>query len=162
VPGAGFLLNNEMGDFTPKANTAGGYGLMGEEANLIRPGKRMLSSMTPTIVSQSGQPLLITGSPGGSTIINTVFHVVVNIIDHQLPLEDAVARPRFHHQWQPDSIRFEADAFLEGVQEQLESMGHQELRSAGFGIGDANSIYFDGKTITATSDPRNDGGAVAW
>jgi gamma-glutamyltranspeptidase/glutathione hydrolase len=162
VAGAGFLLNNEMGDFTPKANTAGGYGLMGEEANLIEPGKRMLSSMTPTIVTQAGQTRLITGSPGGSTIINTVLHVLVNFIDHRMSVADAVASPRFHHQWLPDSVRYENGAFNEGVLTELEGMGHQQLRPAGFGIGDANSISFDGTTITATSDPRSDGGAAAW
>ena len=77
-------------------------------------------------------------------------------------LEDAVASPRFHHQWQPDSIRVEGGAFAEGVQPLLEAMGHQQIRSAGFGIGDANSIHFDGVTIKATSDPRNEGGAAAW
>ena len=162
VTGAGFLLNNEMGDFTPKANTAGGYGLIGEKANLIQPGKRMLSSMTPTIVMRDGQTVLITGSPGGSTIINTVFQVMINVLDHQMDLSEAVAKPRFHHQWQPDSIRFEDGAFASGVQPILESMGHQELRGARFAIGDANSIYFDGSVIKATSDPRNVGGASAW
>lgn len=162
VTGAGFLLNNEMGDFTPKANVAGGYGLMGEEANLIQPQKRMLSSMTPTIVTRNGQPVLITGSPGGATIINTVFHVIVNTLDHNMSVAEAVASPRFHHQWQPDSIRYEDGAFNQDVLLRLEALGHEQIRSAGFAIGDANSISFDGETITATSDPRNEGGAVAY
>lgn len=162
VEGAGFLLNNEMGDFTPKVNTAGGYGLVGEEANLIAPSKRMLSSMTPTIVSKDGRNVLITGSPGGSTIINTVFHVLVNHLDHKMPIDEAVSSPRFHHQWQPDSVRFETGAFTEGVQGELEAMGHLQIRGAGFGLGDANSISYDGDEITATSDPRNVGGASAY
>ena len=162
VTDAGFLLNNEMGDFTPKENTAGGYGLMGEAANLIAPRKRMLSSMTPTIISRDGTNVLITGSPGGSTIINTVLHVVVNFLDHKMGVADAVASPRFHHQWQPDSVRFESGAFATGVQQQLEAMGHNEVRSAGFGLGDANSISYDGETIIATSDPRNIGGASSY
>ncbi|MEX0618843.1 MAG: gamma-glutamyltransferase [Pseudohongiellaceae bacterium] len=162
VPGAGFLLNNEMDDFSAKPNVPNSYGLIGGEANKVEPGKRMLSSMTPTIVTRNETPILVTGSPGGSTIINTVFQVVVNVIDHQMSLADAVASPRFHHQWQPDAVRFEEGAFAPGVKERLEAMGHSQLRESGFGMGDANSIYFDGETITATSDPRNAGGAAAY
>lgn len=162
VPGAGFLLNNEMGDFTPKADTAGGYGLLGEEANLVEPGKRMLSSMTPTIVTRNNQPVLVTGSPGGATIINTVLQVIVNVLDHGMSVEDAVASPRFHHQWQPDALRYETGAFAEGVLQALEALGYQQISGAGFSLGDANSISIDGQTITATSDPRNVGGAAAW
>lgn len=162
VAGAGFLLNNEMGDFTPKENGEAAYGLLGRQANLIEPGKRMLSSMTPTIVSKDGQVRLITGSPGGATIINTVFQVVVNVIDHGMTVAEAVASPRFHHQWQPDVVRFEEGAFAEGVVGTLEAMGHQGISGAGFGLGDANSISFDGENITGTSDPRNVGGATAY
>ena len=162
VPGAGFLLNNEMDDFSAKANVPNAYGLIGEEANKIEPGKRMLSSMTPTIVTRDGMPVLVTGSPGGSTIINTVFQVVLNVLDHQMSVEEAVASPRFHHQWLPDQIRHETGAFSAEVIERLKAMGHSDLRPSGFSIGDANSIKLVGDTMEASSDPRNGGGASAF
>lgn len=162
VPGAGFLLNNEMDDFSAKPNEPNAYGLLGDEANKIEPGKRMLSSMTPTIVTRDGKPVLVTGSPGGSTIINTVFQVVLNVIDHDLDIEQAVARPRIHHQWQPAMIRFEPEAFADGTEEQLQQMGHTDLAPMGYGLGDANSILIEDGVMHATSDPRNDGGASAW
>ncbi len=162
VPGAGFLLNNEMDDFSAKANVPNAYGLIGEEANKIEPGKRMLSSMTPTIVTRDGMPVLVTGSPGGSTIINTVFQVVLNVLDHQMSIEEAVASPRFHHQWLPDQIRYETGAFSAEVIEDLKAMGHSDLRPSGYGLGDANSIKVIGETLEATSDPRSVGGASAF
>lgn len=162
VPGAGFLLNNEMDDFSAKPNEPNAYGLLGDEANKIEPGKRMLSSMTPTIVTRDGKPVLVTGSPGGSTIINTVFQIVLNVIDHEMDIEKAVASPRIHHQWQPDMIRFEPDAFVEGTEDQLRAMGHTELSPMGYGLGDANSILIQDEVMHATSDPRNDGGASAY
>lgn len=162
VPGAGFLLNNEMDDFSALPGTPNAYGLLGDEANKIEPGKRMLSSMTPTIVTRDGQTVLVTGSPGGSTIINTVFQVILNTLDHGMGIEEAVASPRIHHQWQPDIVRFEPGAFVDGAQEQLESMGHTELRPGGYGIGDANSILVRDGVMHGASDPRNDGGASAY
>lgn len=162
VPGAGFLLNNEMDDFSAKANEPNAYGLLGDEANKIEPGKRMLSSMTPTIVTRDGKPVLVTGSPGGSTIINTVLQVVLNVVDHEMDIEQAVASPRMHHQWQPDMIRFEPGAFVEGTEDELRARGHTELAPMGYGLGDANSILIHNEVIHATSDPRNDGGASAY
>jgi gamma-glutamyltranspeptidase / glutathione hydrolase len=162
VPGAGFLLNNEMDDFSAKPNEPNAYGLLGDEANKIEPGKRMLSSMTPTIVTRDGQPVLVTGSPGGSTIINTVFHVLLNVLDHDMSVEEAVAKPRFHHQWMPNIVRLEPGAFVDGALETLQGMGHTELVPGGFAIGDANSIVFKDGVMHATSDPRNDGGASAY
>ncbi len=162
VPGAGFLLNNEMDDFSAKANTPNSYGLVGEEANQIEPGKRMLSSMTPTIVSRDGETVLITGTPGGSTIINTVLQVVLNVLDHQMNVEEAVASPRFHHQWLPDQVRYETGAFTPEVLEELRAMGHQDLRPSGYGLGDANSIKVEDGVIEASSDPRSVGGAAAF
>lgn len=162
VPGAGFLLNNEMDDFSAKPNEPNAYGLLGDEANKIEPGKRMLSSMTPTIVTRDGEPVLVTGSPGGSTIINTVFQVILNVLDHEMNIEDAVASPRIHHQWQPDMIRVEPGALRDGAQEKLEAMGHIDLAPMGYGLGDANSILLQNGVMHASSDPRSDGGASAY
>lgn len=162
VPGAGFLLNNEMDDFSAKPGTPNMYGLLGGEANKIEPGKRMLSSMTPTIVVKDGETVLVTGSPGGSTIINTVLHIVMNVIDHGMDVEQAVASPRFYHQWKPDVIRFEQGSISPRVRGELEAMGHRGLRDAGYGVGDANSIMIRDGVIGASSDPRNEGGATAY
>jgi gamma-glutamyltranspeptidase/glutathione hydrolase len=162
VPGAGFLLNNEMDDFSAKPGSPNMYGLLGGEANKIEPGKRMLSSMTPTIVVKDGATVLVTGSPGGSTIINTVLHIVMNVIDHGMGVEEAVASPRFYHQWKPDQIRFERDSISAETRSTLESMGHRGFVEAGFGYGDANSIVVQDGQIEATSDPRSAGGAAAY
>jgi gamma-glutamyltranspeptidase/glutathione hydrolase len=162
VPGAGFLLNNEMDDFSAKPGSPNMYGLLGGEANKIEPGKRMLSSMTPTIVVKDGATVLVTGSPGGSTIINTVLHIVMNVIDHGMDVEEAVASPRFYHQWKPDQIRFERDSISVETRSTLEAMGHRGFEEAGFAYGDANSIVVQDGTIEATSDPRSAGGAAAY
>ena len=163
VEGAGFLLNNEMDDFSAKPGTPNMFGLIGGEANAIEPGKRMLSSMTPTIVSKGNRFILITGSPGGSTIITTTLQVILNVIDHGFDLEEAVNAPRFHHQWQPNSVRFEA-GIKEARMNALREMGHVNLQvlPEQFRIGDANSILKDRDSITATSDRRNQGGAAGF
>jgi gamma-glutamyltranspeptidase/glutathione hydrolase len=162
VPGAGFLLNNEMDDFSSKPNTPNSYGLIGRDANAIAPRKRMLSSMTPTIVMRDGKPVLVTGSPGGSTIINTVLQVVLNVLDHHMNVEAAVASPRIHHQWLPDTVRYETGAMTDEVANELRAMGHKGLSGSGFGIGDANSIGIDNGTFTGTSDPRSVGGVAGF
>jgi len=162
VPGTGFLLNNEMDDFSSKPNSPNIYGLIGRDANEIQPGKRMLSSMTPTIVTRNNNPVLITGSPGGATIINTVLQVVMNVIDHGMSLEDAVSSPRLHHQWQPDVVRYEIGAFSDEVAVELEAMGHKDLNGSRFGMGDANSIYVGNGIIDGVSDPRNVGGVAGF
>lgn len=162
VPDAGFLLNNEMDDFSSKPDTPNSYGLIGREANAIEPGKRMLSSMTPSIVSRDGKPVLITGSPGGSTIITTVFQIVVNVIDHGMDVEEAVSSPRFHHQWMPNLVRFEFGAIPDESVSTLEDMGHVGLTGSNFSIGDANSISVDGEVLKGVSDPRNVGGTAGF
>ena len=106
VEGAGFLLNNEMGDFNPIPGNTNSAGLIGTQPNVVAPGKRMLSSMTPTIVAKDGKPVLIIGSPGGRTIINTVLQVVLNILDHNMNIGEAIEAPRIHHQWLPDTTSF--------------------------------------------------------
>ncbi len=162
VTGAGFLLNNEMDDFSVKANTPNTYGLLGRVANEIQPKKRMLSSMTPTIVTKDGDVVLVTGSPGGSTIINTVFQVIVNTIDHGMPVNDAVGLPRFHHQWQPDRIVFEPYCFSPDTLKLLEGVGHKEITAARWRIGDANTIRVVEGVFQGMSDPRNAGGAAGF
>ncbi len=162
--GTGVLLNNEMDDFSSKENTPNFYGLLGRRANAIEPGKRMLSSMTPTIVLKDGEPVLATGSPGGSTIITTTLQVILNVIDHGMGVNDAVASPRFHHQWQPDRIVHEGFAFSPDTLERLQSMGHQQMFTVpeflGRGIGDANSVLRTKEGIFGMADPRNAGTAV--
>jgi len=162
VPGAGFLLNNEMDDFSSKPNTPNSYGLIGRDANDIQPGKRMLSSMTPTIVTHEGKVFLVTGSPGGAVIINTVLQVVLNVLDHEMTAEAAVSSPRIHHQWQPDIVRYETGAIDEIALEGLRRMGHKGLAGAGFGMGDANTILVKDGAFEGVSDPRNVGGVAGF
>lgn len=162
VTGAGFLLNNEMDDFSVKPNTPNSYGLIGREANSVQPRKRMLSSMTPTIVTKNGKPVLVTGSPGGSTIITTVFQVIINTIDHGMNVSHAVAAPRFHHQWVPDTVVYEPFAFSKDVIDALKARGHRELRKSSWRIGAANSVASDNGWLLGASDPRRDARAVAY
>ena len=160
--GTGILLNNEMDDFSARPDTPNAFGLIGRVANAIAPGKRMLSSMTPTLVVKDGQTVLATGSPGGSTIITTVLQVVVNTIDHGMAVSDAVGAPRFHHQWLPDRVIHEPFALSPDTLSLLRAMGHEELVSWawGRGIGDANSVSRTERGVFAMADPRNTGGAV--
>lgn len=161
VPGAGFLLNNEMGDFNGKPGVTDSTGLIGTEANLARPGKRMLSSMTPTIVAKDGKLVAVVGSPGGRTIINTVLQVVLNIIDFKMSIQDAVKAPRFHHQWLPDVISFERNGIADADVKTLESNGYR-LRAGG-NQGTAHSIMIDAKTgarIGAPDGRDTDSGAA--
>jgi len=164
VPGTGILLNNEMDDFSIKPNTANQFDLIGREANAIAPRKRMLSSMSPTIVSKDGVPVLVTGSPGGSTIITTTLQVILNIVDHGMPLDDAVSLPRFHHQWKPDRIIYEKYALTPDTLKALEQMGHIGFFPwpYGRGIGDANSVLMKDGMLHGVKDPRAEGVAVGF
>ena len=164
VPGTGMLLNNEMDDFSIKQNTPNQFNVTGGVANAIVPGKRMLSSMSPTLVTMDGKPFLITGSPGGSTIITTVLQVIINVIDHKMAIDDAVSLPRFHHQWQPNSIIFDPFAFSPDTRAALEAKGHIGFSKPtyGRGIGDANSILIKGDDIHGIKDPRNAGAALGF
>jgi gamma-glutamyltranspeptidase/glutathione hydrolase len=147
VRGAGFLLNNEMGDFNKKPGETNVQGDIGTPANLIEPGKRMLSSMTPTIVARNGSLFMVTGSPGGRTIINTVMEVVLNATGFGMNAREAVDAPRLHHQWLPDVATFEHDALADSTLSRLRGMGHTvEQRGR---QGDAHTIIFDAKTKTA-------------
>jgi len=164
VEGAGFLLNNEMDDFSSRENTPNSYGLIGRVANSIEPGKRMLSSMTPTIVvDATGHVMLATGSPGGSTIITTVLQVIVNVLDHGMDIADAVGMPRFHHQWLPDRVIYEPWGISPDTLKILESRGHTFVTLPwGRGLGDANSVMRSGDELLGMSDPRNRGGAAGY
>jgi gamma-glutamyltranspeptidase/glutathione hydrolase len=162
VPGTGFLLNNEMDDFSSKPDTPNSYGLIGRDANEIQPGKRMLSSMAPTIVTRAGKPVLLTGSPGGSTIINTVLQVVLNVLDHGMDAEMAVTSPRIHHQWLPDIVRYEIGAMSQETATALRNMGHKGLTGSRFSIGDANTIRIHDNVLEGVSDPRNVGGVAGY
>jgi gamma-glutamyltranspeptidase/glutathione hydrolase len=124
VPGAGFLLNNEMGDFNAAPGLTTAEGLIGTDANLAAPGKRMLSSMTPTILAKDGALFMVTGSPGGRTIINTVLETIVDVVDFGMNAQEAVDAPRFHHQWLPDRISFERYGFSPDTVSELERRGH--------------------------------------
>jgi len=168
VKGAGFLLNNEMDDFTSKVGVANDYGLIQGEANAIAPKKRPLSSMTPTIVLKDGKPYLVIGSPGGPTIINTVLQVIVNVIDFGMNVQQAVGAPRFHHQWLPDLIFWEEFDMDADTRAALEARGHKFRPLPGMDktepgeIGDAQGILIDPVTgmRMGGSDPRR-GGASA-
>jgi gamma-glutamyltranspeptidase/glutathione hydrolase len=155
VNGVGFLLNNEMGDFNKKPGETNTRGDIGTPANLIAPGKRMLSSMTPTIVTKDGNVVIVTGSPGGRTIINTVFGIVLNVIEFGMNGRQAVDAPRMHHQWLPDTITLEKDSISEADLEILKKMGH-DIRQQGQ-QGDGNTIIVDPKTKIAfgINDRRN-------
>lgn len=161
VADAGFLLNNEMDDFSIKPGVANMYGLTGAEANAIAPRKRMLSSMTPTIVEKDGRPFMILGTPGGSTIITTVFRLIVGVVDHRLTMNEAVAVTRFHHQWLPDIISYEAGALTPEMLEELGRMGYKPVERSSIGRADCILLRPD-HTIEAAPDPRGDDTAAGW
>ncbi len=168
--GTGILLNNEMDDFTSKVGVANDYGLIQGEANAIAPKKRPLSSMTPTIVLKEGKPYFVIGSPGGPTIINTVLQAIVNVIDFDMNIQQAVSAPRFHHQWLPDHIFWERFDLNDDTRAALEARGHAFRtlpgmdRTAPGDIGDAQGVLIDPKTgmRMGGSDPRRGGVAVGW
>jgi gamma-glutamyltranspeptidase/glutathione hydrolase len=165
VKGAGFLLNNEMDDFAAKPGTPNGFGLIQGEANAIAPHKRPLSSMTPTFLLKNGRLLVVIGSPGGPTIITTVFQTLVHVIDHGMSLEQAIAAPRLHHQWMPDEIRIERAALTGLDRKKLEAMGHKFPAKASEQWGDVEGIQWDQATgqWLGVTDPRSpDAGAVGY
>ncbi|MEJ7560722.1 MAG: gamma-glutamyltransferase [Pedobacter sp.] len=158
VAGAGFILNNEMDDFSVKPGTPNVYGLIGGAANAIQPGKRMLSSMTPTIVEKDGKLVMVVGTPGGSTIITSVFQAILNVFAFDKSMQDAVSAPRFHHQWLPDEVYVEEGAVSEAVRKELISKGYKIVPRGAIGRVDAILIKSNGKLETG-ADPRgNDTG----
>jgi gamma-glutamyltranspeptidase/glutathione hydrolase len=152
VEGAGFLLNNEMDDFSAKPGIPNAYGLIGGEANKIEPHKRMLSSMSPTIVMKDGKNFLVAGSPGGSRIITTTLQVIINVIDHRLNVQAAVNAPRIHHQWLPDEIRIEEGISPDTIQ-LLRGMGHTVTQKSSMGAIQSIMIGEDG-IFYGGADPR--------
>ncbi|MFZ0056012.1 MAG: gamma-glutamyltransferase [Pseudolabrys sp.] len=156
--GTGVLLNNELDDFTSKPGTANAYGLVGYNANLPGPGKRPLSSMTPTIVMKDGKPFLITGSPGGSRIISTVLQIIVNVIDFHLPVDQAVSAPRVHHQWQPDELSAEPGISPE-ILDGLVKRGHKVVPTPP--QTSANSIEITADGYVGAADRRTRGSLAA-
>jgi len=160
VAGAGFLLNNEMDDFSIKPGVPNMYGALGGEANSIQPGKRMLSSMTPTLVTVKGKPYISIGTPGGTTIPNQVYEGLVNIIDHKMTIKQAIDATRFHHQWIPDVLALESD-FPEDIEAGLKNMGYKTIRRGKFGKMDGILISVDGKRMAA-GDKRGDDSVAGY
>jgi gamma-glutamyltranspeptidase/glutathione hydrolase len=156
--GTGVLLNNELDDFAAKPAVPNAYGLIGGDANAPGPGKRPLSSMTPTIVLKNGRPFIVTGSPGGSRIITAVLQVIVNVIDRGMPAAAAVAAPRLHHQWSPDQV-FVENAMPEETVTALGALGHKMVRRAPF--TSANTIVVTPRGLVGAADPRTRGSLAA-
>jgi gamma-glutamyltranspeptidase/glutathione hydrolase len=163
VPGAGFLLNNEMGDFNGAPGLTDGRGLIGTEPNLAAPHKRMLSSMTPTIVAKDGELFMVTGSPGGRTIINTVLQTILNVVDHGMNAQEAVDAGRIHHQWLPDRVRHEKYGFSPDTLNILRWMGHELQENDGQGVAQVIVVNTDDGMLEGGLDRRApDGGAVGY
>jgi gamma-glutamyltranspeptidase/glutathione hydrolase len=163
VPGAGFLLNNEMGDFNGRPGLTDTTGLIGTDANLARPGKRMLSSMTPTIIAKDGKLVAVVGSPGGRTIINTVLQVILNQVDFGMGIEQAVAARRFHHQWLPDKLFLERDALPPATVAALERMGYKVVSLGDQGTAHSIRIDWQSGARQGAADPRDhDAGAAGY
>jgi gamma-glutamyltranspeptidase/glutathione hydrolase len=156
VNGAGFLLNNEMDDFAIKPGVPNLYGLLGGDANAIEPYKRPLSSMSPSIVLKDHQVYMVLGSPGGPRIITTVMQVMLNVIDHNMTIREAVDAPRVHLQWIPDELRIEKNGLNADTIEKLTAMGYKVQVKPN--MGDVNAIMVDPKTkvFLRASDPRNE------
>ena len=161
VPGAGFLLNNEMGDFNGRPGLTDARGLIGTEPNLARPEQRMLSSMTPTILARDGELVAVIGSPGGRTIINTVLQIVVNLVDFEQSPEEAVASRRLHHQWLPDVVRMEDGYMTESDAARLAAMGHEVSWGRGQGIAHCVFVDPDSGMLVGVPDPRDSDGTAA-
>jgi gamma-glutamyltranspeptidase/glutathione hydrolase len=169
APGLGFLLNDEMDDFTSKPGTPNMFGLIQSENNAIQPRKRPLSAMTPTILLKDGKLFMVTGSPGGPTIINTVLQTIVNVVDYGMNIQEAVDAPRIHHQWLPDELQVEPVGFSPDTLNLLRAQGHQLklMISPLWGnqyLGDAQAILVEPKNGVrfGASDPRRDGRAVGY
>ncbi len=162
-PRLGFLFNNEMGDFNPVPGLTSEEGLIGTAPNLIEPGKRMLSSMTPTIVARDGKPCLVIGSPGGKTIINTVFQTVLTFIEYEMPVREAIENVKIHHQWLPDRILFEEERLSTETRAVLEAMGHQLVPREALGRLMGIEVDHEKGILSGAADSSSpDGGAAGY
>ncbi len=159
VPGTGVFLNNEMDDFAAAPGVRNAFGLVGGDANAVAPGKRPLSSMSPTLVFKDGRPILSVGAAGGPTIISQTLLAILGVVDFGLNVHDALAAPRFHHQWSPDVLQIEASVSDEVVS-RLSAMGHRVQRVPS--LGACQAVGFDGKNFSASHDPRVQGHSRAW
>ncbi len=162
VEGAGFLMNNEMDDFSSKPGEPNQFGLLGNEANSIQPEKRMLSSMTPTIVLKDEKPFLSIGSPGGSTIITVVLQVLLNVIEFKMNISEAIDAPRIHHQWYPDKIEYEKFSILNDVKDNLIKKGHVLGEETSLGRAEGIMFDFNNKIFYGATDPRGFGKALGY
>lgn len=162
VEGGGFLMNNEMDDFSIKAGVPNMFGLIGNKANEIAPGKRMLSCMTPTIIEKNGKLFMVVGTPGGSTIMTSIFQTILNVIDHKMTMQQSVNAHRFHHQWLPDRTVFEKGAFSEQTLAELRKKGYvMDPQGGTIGRMDCILVYPDG-SLEGASDPRADNTSVGY
>ena len=161
IPGTGVLMNNEMDDFSAQPGAPNYFGLVGAEANAIAPGKRPLTSMSPTLVMVNGRPLLALGAAGGPTIISQIVLAIINSVDFGMDAETALAQPRFHQQWRPDELRLEA-AIPDPVVRELERRGHHVVRVRAIGAAQAVGLTSDGKKFLGVSEPRGYGSAAGW
>ena len=162
VAGGGFLMNNEMDDFSIKSGVPNMFGLLGSKANEIQPEKRMLSSMTPTIVEKDGKLFMVVGTPGGSTIMTSVYQTILNVTEHKMTMQQAVNALKFHHQWLPDRTVFEANAFSEKTLEILRGKGYiMDQQKGTLGRMDCIMVHPDGK-LEGASDPRADNTSIGF
>ncbi len=159
----GFIFNNEMGDFNPQPGVTNRSGQVGTDPNLIQPEKRMLSSMTPTIVAKEGKPYLVIGSPGGRTIINTVYQTVLNVLAYDMQVDKAIEALKIHHQWLPDRILYEQNLLSPDTRKALEEMGHTLVPRSGMGALMGIQVDAENKVLIGASDSsRPDGAAVGY
>tara|TARA_B100001250_G_scaffold322446_1_gene285684 strand:- start:279 stop:968 length:690 start_codon:yes stop_codon:yes gene_type:complete len=162
VEGAGFFLNNEMDDFSSKPGVPNVFGLIGNEANAIEANKRPLSSMTPTIILKDNNPFMVIGSPGGSTIITTTLQNILNVIEFNMDIKEAVSSPRFHSQWLPDAIQIEPRSLSKDVLIKLKEKGHQVVPYRWGYIGEANGILILKDGFYGGGDNRGETSAVGY